>query len=328
MIQTPFTKLVGIEVPLIGGAMYPCSNPELVAAVSEAGGIGVIQPISLNYVHGKDLAEGIKKIRALTKKPVGFNAIVEASSNAYLDRMKKWIDIALEHDVKFFVTALGNPRFVSDRVHAAGGVVFHDVTELKWAQKALDGGVDGLICVNARAGGHAGNREPQALFDELKGLGVPLVCAGGVGDEAAFVEALKMGYAAVQMGTRFIATTECKVHDDYKAGIIAAEPEDIVLTERISGVNVAVIANEYVKRTGTRAGPIARRMLKHPRFKHWIRSWYSLRSVWQLGRSANKAGYDAYWQAGKSVGGIEKVEPAGDIVARFAAAAEAAGIGA
>lgn len=323
-MRTAFTDRVGIEVPLIGGAMYPCSNPELVAAVSEAGGIGVIQPIALAYVHGRDLAEGIKKIRGLTKKPVGFNAIVEASSSAYLDRMRKWIDIALENDVKFFVTALGNPRFVVERVHAAGGVVFHDVTERKWAQKALDAGVDGLICVNARAGGHAGTREPEALYAELADLGVPLVCAGGVGDEASFVAALKMGYAAVQVGTRFIATTECKVHDDYKAAIVAAQPSDIVLTERISGVNVAVIANDYVKRTGTKAGPIARRMLRHPRFKHWVRSWYSLRSVWQLGRSSQRAsGYDAYWQAGKSVGGIERVEPVVDIVRRFAAASDA-----
>ena len=75
-LSTPFTESVGIEVPLICGAMYPCSNPELIAAVSEAGGIGIIQPLSLIYVHGYDLREGIQKIRETTSKPLGFNALV------------------------------------------------------------------------------------------------------------------------------------------------------------------------------------------------------------------------------------------------------------
>ena len=85
-IDTAFTRQVGIDVPLIGGAMYPCSNPELVAAVSEAGGIGVIQPISLTYVHGHDFREGIRYIRSLTAKPIGMNALIEQSSKAYRER--------------------------------------------------------------------------------------------------------------------------------------------------------------------------------------------------------------------------------------------------
>ena len=160
-----FLKDTGAEVPLICGAMYPCSNPELIAAVSGAGGIGVIQPISMSYVHGHDLREGIRLIRSLTPNPVGFNALIEKSVSAYEERMKRWIDIALEAGVRFFITALGNPRWVVDKVHAVGGVVYHDVTERKWALKALDGGVDGLICVNGRAGGHAGVLSPAELFE-------------------------------------------------------------------------------------------------------------------------------------------------------------------
>ena len=156
--DTPLTRDLGLELPVICGAMYPCSNPELIAAASEAGGIGIIQPISLMYVHGNDLREGIRKIRKLTQKPIGFNAIVEQSSKVYEDRMRRWVDIALEEGVRFFITALGNPRWVVDAVHRHGGIVYHDVTRRKWAQKALDAGVDGLICVNERAGGHAGER--------------------------------------------------------------------------------------------------------------------------------------------------------------------------
>src|SRR5690606_33900848 len=227
-IETAFSAQVGVEVPLICGAMYPCSNPELIAAVSAAGGIGIVQPISMTYVHGHDLREGLRAIRRITDKPIGFNAIVEKSSKDYEDRMKAWIDVALDEDVRFFITALGNPRWVVDRVHARGGVVYHDVTERRWAQKALEHGVDGLICVNARAGGHAGGRSPEALFAELADLGVPLVCAGGVGSPADFVRALEIGYAGVQMGTRFIATEECSAHPDYKAAIVRARADDIV----------------------------------------------------------------------------------------------------
>lgn len=323
--ETEFTRHVGIETPLICGAMYPCSNPELIAAVSEAGGIGIIQPISMSYVHGHDLREGIRLIRRLTDKPIGFNAIVEKSAKVYLDRMRKWIDIALEEGVRFFVTALGNPDWVVERVHAVGGVVYHDVTSRKWAQKALDSGVDGLICVNKRAGGHAGTTAPQDLYRELSDLGVPLICAGGIGDPAAFGEALDMGYAGVQLGTRFIATTECKAHSDYKSAIVQAKADDIVLTEKISGVPVAVIRTEYIDKIGTKAGPIAKRMLRHPKMKHYMRMFYSVQSLWQLKRASLKGmNYKDFFQAGRSVDGIDAIVPAGDVVRSFAAALDRA----
>src|SRR5512143_374079 len=142
LLDTPLSRSLGIEVPLVCGAMYPCSNPELVAAVSEAGGIGIVQPISLTYVHGHDFREGLRLIRRLTSKPIGMNALIEQSSKTYHERMSRWIDIALEEGVRFFVTSLGNPRWVVDRVSAAGGVVYHDVTERKWGEKGRDVGVD------------------------------------------------------------------------------------------------------------------------------------------------------------------------------------------
>jgi len=320
-LETAFTRHTGVRVPVICGAMYPCSNPELVAAVSAAGGLGVVQPVSMIYVHRRDLREGLREIKRMTANPIGFNALVEKSSKVYEDRMRKWVDIALDEGVRVFVTALGNPRWVVDAVHAVGGVVYHDVTERKWAEKALDSGVDGLICVNDKAGGHAGARDPRALYESLADLGVPLVCAGGIGDAAGFVEALDTGYAAAQLGTRFIATRECRAHADYKQAIVGAKARDIVLTKRISGVPVAVIETDYVRTIGTEAGPIARRMLRHPKAKHWVRMFYSLRSAWQL-KSASLEGtnYKDYFQAGRSVEGIDAVEPAGAIVERFAAA--------
>ena len=326
LLDTPLTRQLGIEVPLICGAMYPCSNPELVAAVSGAGGIGVVQPLSMIYVYGHELREGFRLIRRVTDRPIGMNVLIERSSKLYLDRMKRWVDVALAEGVRFFVTSLGNPRWVVERVAPVGGVVYHDVTERKWAEKGLAAGVHGLIAVNDRAGGHAGPRSALRLYEELADLGVPLVCAGGVGDEAAFVAALEAGYAGVQMGTRFIATDECGAHADYKHAIVTATEADIVLTERVTGVPLSVIRTPYVERIGTKAGPIARWLLRGRRTKHWMRTVYALRSAWQLKRAslaggAREATSKDYWQAGKSVAGIESVEPAGTIVRRFAAAA-------
>ena len=325
LLDTVLTRQLGIEVPLICGAMYPCSNPELVAAVSAAGGIGVVQPLSMIYVYGHDLREGFRLIRRVTDKPIGMNVLIERSAKLYLDRMRRWVDVALEEGVRFFVTSLGNPRWVVERVAPAGGVVYHDVTERRWAEKGLAGGVHGLIAVNDRAGGHAGPRSAQQLYEELADLGVPLVCAGGVGDETAFLAALKAGYAGVQMGTRFIATDECGAHADYKQAIVAATAADIVLTERVTGVPLSVIRTPYVERIGTKAGPIARWLLRGRRTKHWMRTVYALRSAWQLKRASLTGGAREttskdYWQAGKSVAGIRSIEPAGAIVRRFALA--------
>jgi nitronate monooxygenase len=319
MTENAFLKHTGVDVPLICGAMYPCSNPELIAAVAKAGGMGVIQPISMSFVHKHELREGIRLIRRTTDKPIGFNAIVEKSSQVYLDRMKRWVDIALDEGVRFFVTALGNPDWVVRLVHSVGGVVYHDVTERKWAQKALDAGVDGLICVNRQAGGHAGEQAPERLIEELGDLGVPLVCAGGVGDEQTFARMLGLGYAAVQMGTRFIATEECHAHDDYKRAILKAQAHDIVLTDKISGVPVAVIETEYVKKIGTKAGFVMKRMLRHPKLKHYARMFYTAKSIWQLKQASTKGGsYRDYFQAGKSVSGVREIESVEAIVRRYA----------
>jgi nitronate monooxygenase len=317
-MNTRLTRDSGIEVPLICGAMYPCSNPELVAAVSDAGAIGIVQPISLTYVHGHEFREGLRFIRRLTPKPIGMNALIEASSRRYHERMVEWVTIALEEGIRFFITSLGNPRWVCERVHAAGGRVYHDVTERKWGQKGKDAGVDGLIAVNRRAGGHAGPKSAEELLEELGPLGLPLVCAGGIGDAPDFVAALAMGYAGVQMGTRFIATPECRASAVYKQAIVEADEADIVLSERITGVPVAVINTPYIQRMGLKAGPLARWMLRGHRTKHWMRTFYALKSIWQLKRSSlDETGAKDYWQAGKSVAGIHDIEPAGEIVTRF-----------
>ena len=124
------------------------------------------------------------------------------------------------------------------------------------------------------------------------------------------------------MGTRFIATPECRASAAYKQAIVDADADDIVLSERITGVPVAVINTPYIRRMGLRAGPLARWMLRGRRTKHWMRTLYALKSIWQLKRSSlDETGARDYWQAGKSVEGIHAIEPAGEIVRRFRDAA-------
>jgi nitronate monooxygenase len=320
-MSSALCDLLDIEVPLICGAMYPCSNPELVAAVSAAGGIGIVQPLSLSYVHGHEFREGLRLIRGLTDRPIGVNLIIEQSSRTYLKRVHQWLDIALEEQVPFLVTALGNPRWVVDRAASAGVTVFHDVTSRHWAEKALDGGVDGFICVNDRAGGHAGNLSAQQLLDEIAPLGKPLVCAGGIGTAETFAEVMAMGYAGAQLGTRFIATSECHAHEDYKRAIVRAGENDIVLSEKITGVPVSVINTPYVESMGTQAGAFAKWMLRGRKRKHWMRTLYSLQSIWKLKRASLQGmTYRDIFQAGKSVEGIHAIKPAAEVVAEFAAA--------
>jgi len=321
-MKTVFTEQTNIQVPLICGPMYPCSNKELVAAVSAAGALGVVQPLSMVFVYKDDFREGLRWIRSQTENPIGMNVLIEKSSKTYEERMRNWVQIALEEGVRFFLTSLGNPRWVVDTVRPHGGLVYHDVTERKWALKALEADVDGLICVNERAGGHAGQRSAARLMADLKDIqaqGKPLICAGGVGDPETFKAMLDMGYDGVQMGTRFIASTECASHDDYKQAVVQARAKDIVMTDRLSGTPGAVIKTPSMEKARLQTSPVEHFLLKNRRTKYLMRTIYALNSVWKLKQAATKGlSYKDVWQAGKSVEGIQSVQTAAEIVQEFA----------
>ncbi|MCP2503416.1 MAG: nitronate monooxygenase [Candidatus Thalassarchaeaceae archaeon] len=315
LISTRLTKDAGIKYPIICGAMYPCSNPELVSAASQGGGIAIIQPVSLTMVHGynkpnrkEGLRNGIRHIRSLTDKPIGFNALIEKGSEKYIMQMSEWIDVALEEGIRFFVTSLGKPDWVCEKVHAKGGVVYHDVTNRKWAEKGKECGVDGLICVNDRAGGHLGELTMEEMFELLSDMNLPLVCAGGIGSELELNKALEIGYDGVQMGTRFIATEECSTPQDYKDAIVQAKEKDITWTTKLTGVPISVINNNKFKQNNSW---IIRYLLKS-RFKHRIRVIITGISFWRMrafSRGKGKSSKDL-WSAGKSVESINSIESA------------------
>ena len=322
MVTTRLTKDIGVKYPIICGAMYPCSNPELVAAASEGGGIGIIQPVSLTMVHGFDkpnrnegLRAGIRYIRTLTDKPLGFNALIEKGSEKYFKQMSEWIDVALEEGIRFFVTSLGKPDWVCKKVHAEGGVVYHDVTNRKWAEKGKMCGVDGLICVNDRAGGHLGELTMEEIYDQLADMNLPLICAGGIGSEIELRKALQVGYDGVQMGTRFIATYECSTPDDYKDAIIKAKEDDITWTTKLTGVPISVINNSKFKQHNSW---LVRTLLKS-RLKHRVRVIITGLSFWRMrafSKGKNKSSKDL-WSAGKSVETVNSIESARIIMERL-----------
>jgi len=315
MSELKFIHDLGIQYPVIGGAMYPCSNPELVAAISQAGGIGIVQPISLTYVHGYDYRQGIKYIRSLTNKPIGMNVLIETSSKKYHQRMQQWIDIALEEGIRFFVTSLGKPDWVVKKVHPHGGLVYHDVTEKKWADIGINCGVDGLICVNNRAGGHAGHLSAEQLISDLSHYNVPLVCAGGIADPDELQGLLKAGYAAAQLGTRFIASYECSAKDSYKQAILKAQQADIVLTQQLTGVPVSVINTRPEDKKHLKINRIAKFLLNNPMSKRWMRLFYSLKSLWGLKQFLlNDTRKQEYLQAGKSVEHIHNIQSCEQII--------------
>jgi len=317
LVSTRFTEDAGVEFPIICGAMYPCSNPELVAAASEGGGMAIMQPVSMTYVHGHDLREGIRYMRTLTDKPIGFNALIEKGSKKYFEKMNGWIDIALEEGIRFFVTSLGKPDWVCEKVHAYGGVVYHDVTNRKWAEKGQECGVDGLICVNDRAGGHLGPTSMEEMYDELSDMGLPLICAGGIGSEAELNRALEIGYDGVQMGTRFIATTECNTPEDYKEAIVDAGEEDITWTNRLTGVPISVIKSPGFRQENSW---LIRKLL-HSRFKHRARMMLNANSFIRLrylSRSKSKnTAKKKFYSAGKSVETVRSIESATVIMRRL-----------
>ena len=227
--------------------------------------------------------------------------------------MSEWIEIALDEGIRFFVTSLGKPDWVCDMVHARGGFVYHDVTTRYHAKKGVDCGVDGLICVNNRAGGHLGTDSMEKMYKDLEDLGLPLVCAGGIGSEVEFQDAMGVGYDGVQMGTRFIATSECSMPDGYKEAIVRSGEDDIDWTTKLTGIPVSVIKTPGYSRENNW---LIRKLLSG-RFKHrtrWIMNAISFRRWSKMTKNTQSSDI---WSAGKSVETIRSVESATTVMRRL-----------
>ena len=319
--MSAFTKKfladTGAETPIVCGPMYPGSNPELVAAVSDCGGFGIVQPVSMTSLYGHDFREGLKLIKNLTNKPFGVNFTIFGGANKkYHEQMKEWMEISIEEGIKFFLTSLGKPDSVIKTAKEHGIKVYHDVPNKKVALAMKDSGVDGLNCINWRGGGQTGMQSAEQFIEELHDIGLPLICAGGIGNKVDYQQALDMGYAGVQLGTRFLATTECKITDSYKQAIVDSAEKDIVWTNKTAGNNSSVIKTDDIMKGGLRTGPIINYMLRKRSLKKYARMWLMSKGI----RNYSKTAFDdnvKFWQAGKGLGNIKSVETVADVMQSF-----------
>lgn len=229
-------SLQHLRLPLVAAPMFLISNPELVLACCAKGVVGSFP--ALNQRDSAGFKAWLEEIEAGLAKldqpaPYAVNLIVHASN----PRLQADLALCVEHRVPIVITSLGAVKEVVDAVHGYGGLVFHDVTTRRHAEKAAEAGVDGLIAVAAGAGGHAGSWSPLALLAEIRQFFDKTVLLSGClnhGHEllAAQVLGADLGY----MGTRLIATRESQAQDAYKQMILGAKAADVVLTPAVSGI--------------------------------------------------------------------------------------------
>jgi nitronate monooxygenase len=240
-IKTEFTDLLGIQYPIIGAPMFLVSYEEYVIAISQAGALGAF-PLP-NYRTREDLSHALAVIRAGTTGPFGVNIHLHGRFE-----WKEQLKLCLDAGVRFFIASLGNPQLIVDDVHANGGIVYADVISLAQGLKARDRGVDGLIAVASGAGGHSGKLPTLIFTPYLKEkTGLPIIAAGGVSTGAQMAAALAVGACAVMVGTRMIATNESRAENAYKEAVVAADPEQIVTSDKITGNPATWLASSIEK---------------------------------------------------------------------------------
>jgi nitronate monooxygenase len=285
-----------IALPVIAAPMFLVSGPDLVVETCKAGVVGSFPALNQRSTegYGEWLAE-IRERIGNAAAPFGVNLIVHRS-NARLDA-----DLAetVRQRVPFVITSLGAVSEVVEAIHGYGGLVFHDVINLRHAQKAAEAGVDGLIAVCAGAGGHAGTYNPFAFLHEIRQFYQgTIILSGAMSTGAHVVAARAAGADFAYLGTRFIATTESRAPEDYKQMILAATAKDIVYTNAISGVN-----GNFLSASLEAAGLDPANLPEFNRELH-------------LGSSEKRA-WKNIWSAGQGVGAIHDVPSTAELVARL-----------
>lgn len=232
-------SILGIKYPIFQGGMAWVSESTLAAAVSNAGGLGIIAGANAtsNYIRNE-----LRKTKKLTDKPFGLN-IMLLSDNA-----DELADIAIEEGVKVITTGAGNPGKYIDKWKKAGIVVVPVVASVALAKRMERCGADAVIAEGCESGGHVGKLTTMALLPQVvDAVNIPVIGAGGIGDGRGIAAAFILGASGVQVGTRFLASEECQIHDNYKNAVIKSKDIDTVVTGRCTGHPVQVLKNKLAK---------------------------------------------------------------------------------
>jgi len=234
------TKLLNIKYPIIQGGMAGVSESTLVAAVSNAGGLGVI---GSGFAQPAWLEEEIKKTKALTDKPFGVNLLLQNPGAPEL------IKIIIGNKVPVVFTGGGNPMPVMPYFKQAGIKVIPVVPYVRLAVKMEQAGADAVVVEGLESGGHIGESTTMCLVPQTRSAvkDIPVIAAGGICDGRTLAAVLIMGADGVQIGTRFLAATECQIHESYKNAVISATDEDIAVVARFTGHPVRMIKNKFVE---------------------------------------------------------------------------------
>ncbi len=297
-----------LRVPVVGSPLFLVSGPELVIAQCKAGIIGSFP--ALNARPAEVLDEWLTRINTELEEykaanpdaivaPYAVNQICHASN----DRLMADMETCVRHKVPIIITSLRPPAEIVEAAHSYGGVVYHDVINVKHARKAVEEGVDGLILVCAGAGGHAGALSPFALLREVKEwFDGTILLSGAIGDGFCIASALAMGADLAYMGTRFIATEEANADQGYKDMLIQSAADDIVYSSLFTGV-----MGNYLKPSIAAAGLDPNNLPEADKSKMNFGSGGNMKS---------KAWKDI-WGSGQGIGAIQNVEPVEAVVSRL-----------
>ncbi|MFO8069821.1 MAG: enoyl-[acyl-carrier-protein] reductase FabK [Alkalibacterium sp.] len=230
---------IGIDYPIIQGAMSWVATPSLAAAVSNAGGLGML---GAGHAPAEFVRKTIHETKKLTDKPFGVNVLL---LSPYVDEV---VDVVCEENIKVVTTGAGSPGKYMKKFKEAGITVIPVVASVALARRMEHEGADAIICEGMEAGGHIGKLTTMTLVPQVvDAVSIPVIAAGGIADGRGMAAAIMLGAAAVQLGTRFVVAHESIAHDTFKQRIIKARDIDTVVTGQITGHPVRVLRNKLTK---------------------------------------------------------------------------------
>ena len=243
VIKTPICEMFGITYPIFQGGMAHISDAELAAAVSNAGGLGIISAMNSDKEY---LRAQIKKARSLTDKPIGVNIMLMSP------HVEKVSDLVCEEKIEVVTTGAGNPSRFMEKWQAAGIKVVPVVASVSMAKLVERCGAAAVIAEGGESGGHVGDLTTMTLVPQVcSAVSIPVIAAGGIGDGRGAAAAFMLGAQGVQLGTRFLVATECTVHENYKKKVLKATDISTIVTGKRLGHPVRSIktpfSREYAK---------------------------------------------------------------------------------
>lgn len=294
-MKTRVSELLGIDYPIIQGGMAWVATAELAAAVSEAGGLGVV---GAGNMPADLLKEQVDKVKTLTNRPFGVNVML---LSPYIDDV---INVVVNAKVPVVTTGAGNPGKYLDALKEIGAKVIPVVPSVALARRLERLGVDALIAEGHEAGGHIGESTTMTLIPQIvDAVSLPIIAAGGIADARGVAAALALGAEAVQVGTRFICAAECTAHENYKRAIVAAGDRDTIVTGRSTGHPVRCLRNRLTRQMTARE------------LEGCTPAEIEQLGVGRLRRAVVDGDVDeGSIMSGQSAGLVQQIQPAADIV--------------